>query len=146
VDLDSKELVDLFLVLHLDGRAGEFFSTVSLRETAAAWCRVTAGAGQDGANGDDAWALLVVNTIQDEEHRRELLWLLVELAPDLGVLEAVGSGPLEDFVRDHNESRIRWAVQEADRSAKFRFALSKARVSDLAAEDFIRLEHAGATP
>ncbi len=139
MELDSRQLIELFLVLHLDGRPGEFFSTVSLKETAEAWCRVAAR--PPGGDSDDVWALLVVNTIRSEEHRRVLLRLLVELAPSLDVLQAVGSGPLEDFVRDHNESRVRWAVEEADRSAKFRFALSKARVSDLSAEDFLRLEH-----
>lgn len=136
---DSRQLIDLFLVLHLDGRPKEFFATVSLQETAEAWCCVTARCTPDDSYGEEAWAVLVVNTIRDEECRRELLRLLVELAPEIGVLEAVGSGPLDDFLRAHDESRIDWAVSEADRSSKFRFALSKTRVP---AEDFVRFEHA----
>ena len=103
---------------------------------------MTARYAPDDSYGEEAWALLVVNTIRDEECRRKLLKLLVDLAPEVGVLEAVGAGPLEDFLRNHDESRIRWAVDEADRSSRFRFALSNARVSDLSTEDFIRLEHA----
>jgi hypothetical protein len=142
---DSRELIDLLLDLHLDGRDEQFFDTVSPRETAEAWCRVTARSTRAGADDEDAWALLALHTITSEERRRELLGLLVECASDYRTLELVGARPLEDFLRDRDESRIRWAVGEADRSARFRYALAHASVSDLGTENFLRLEHRPAT-
>jgi Family of unknown function (DUF6869) len=103
-------------------------------------CRVTARSSCD----DDPVASVfsVMERIRDEEHLRELLTLLVELAPDNDVLGVVGAGPLEDFVKAADDERLRWIESEADRYPKFRQALSQVWISGKPAQTFLRVQEA----
>lgn len=137
---DWESLDDELSELDDQSREEALLRSVSLRDIAEAWCRVTARDSYD--DDPEASVLSVIERIRDEEHVRELLTLLVALAPDDGVLDVVGAGPLEDFIKAADDDRLRWIESEADRWPRFRYALGKVWISGEPAQTFVRVEQA----
>jgi hypothetical protein len=143
---DRERLEDLIL----EGKLDELFSLVSLEDIADAWCRYTSRPHLDGVDEEDPdeWTLLFVTDIEDLDElcARTLLDLLVDRAPNDEVLEVVGAGPLEDFVKGYDEDRLLWIEQRAASSARFRQALACVWIWSLEPEVFARVERAAGVP
>jgi hypothetical protein len=142
---DGERLEELVLL----GKLDELFSLVTLEDIADAWCRYTSRPHIDGVDGDDPdeWASLLVTDIEelDELRARCLLDRLVDRAPN-DDLEVVGAGPLEDFVKGHNEDRLLWIEARAASSARFRQALACVWIWSLEPQVFARVERAAGVP
>jgi hypothetical protein len=138
--VDWASLDDELTGLDDASREEALLRSVSLRDLAEAWCRAT---DRDSYDDDpEASVFGVMDWIRHEVNQRELMTLLVELAPDDDVLGVVGAGPLEDFVKAANDDRLRWVEAEAGRSPRFRYALGKVWISDDPVETFLRVERA----
>jgi hypothetical protein len=138
--VDWESLDDDLIGLDDQSREEALFRCVSLRDIAETWCDVTRRDSYD--DDPEASVFSVMERIRDEEHLRELLTLLVELAPDNDVLDVVGAGPLEDFVKAADDDRLRWIESEADRSPRFRYALGKVWLPGEPVRTFLRVEQA----
>jgi hypothetical protein len=144
---DSKRLEELILY----GKVDEALSLVTLEEIADAWCRYQTRPHVVGVDDDDPdwWAveLLMVGGFWSDELRvRAVLDLLVDRAQDDDVIEVVGAGPLEDFVKDYDEDRLVWIERRAASSARFRQALAHVWIWSLEPDVFARVERAAGVP
>lgn len=143
---DPDQLEELIL----GGNLEELFSLVTLEQITVAWCQYASRPHVDGVDEEDpdAWASFVVCDIEvlDESRARTLLDLLVDRAPDNDVLEQVGAGPLEDFVKDCDADRLVWIEDRAASSARFRQALACVWIWNLEPEVFARVERAAGVP
>jgi len=112
------------------GALDELLSVVSLDDVADAWLCYTER-GRQGETREwpdpDWWAVqlwLTASPIWDAEDRVQRgLLSLVARAPDDSLLEYVGAGPVESYEGRSVEGN-RWLQAEADRSDRFRLALS----------------------
>lgn len=137
--------------LILCGELEEVFSLVTLDEIADAWCRYQLRPHLDRAEEKDPdwWAVQLVMDAEfwsDEAGIRSVIALIVERAQD-DVLEVVGAGPLEDFVKGYNDDRLAWIERSAAESARFRRALRNVWIWRTAPPDvFARVERAAGAP
>jgi hypothetical protein len=143
----SEHLVELIMFDDLD----ELFSLVTLEEAATAWCNYTSRTHIPGVEDEDPdyWAsfLLTDPDFSDDDGRmRQILDLLVDRAPTDEVLEVVGAGPLEDFVKGYTDDRLAWIEQRAAESPRFRLALTKVWIWSLSPDVFARVEQAAGVP
>jgi hypothetical protein len=118
---DLQEFVD-------DERLDDLLQVVSLEGIAAAWrCYTARSAAGEYVDFDDPdwWAvefwLSGGLAYQRDETAREGLLALVRAVPD-ELLEDVGAGPLENFIRA-DEEVVSWIVSEARANGRFRQVL-----------------------
>jgi Family of unknown function (DUF6869) len=140
---DRERLEELVLL----GKLDELLSLVTLEDIADAWCRYQSRPHIYEADEEDPdeWAMLFVaggRGIDDLEEPlvRALLDLLVDRAPNGRVVEMVGAGPLEDFVKGYDEDRLVSIEHRAVSSARFRQALARVWIWSLEPEVFARVE------
>jgi hypothetical protein len=136
---------------------------VSVDEIADAWCQwsVRQSRGDVPATTDESdwfstdlhwWAVEFWWLVSEREGRsarealaRDLLARLVDHAPGDAVLQHLGAGPFEDFIRA-DEDRVRWIEEQAAASARFRTALANVWIWDEPDWVFERLERAAGVP
>jgi hypothetical protein len=139
---DRERLEELVLL----GRVDELFSLVTLEDLADAWCRYQSRPHvyEVDEEDPDAWAMLCLADpgVIDEPLIRILLDLLIDRAPNDDVLEMVGAGPLEDFVKACDEDRLSWIEERAASSARFRQALARVWIWSVEMDTFARVERA----
>ena len=158
--VDSRVIAEVLLD---DGRVDEAIRLVGPQQIAESWCRYTALMDSDqpgevrGRESPDFRAIYLWGCPEfwaDEERVRQGLLLLVDHAPDDGVLETVGAGPLEDFLRldrravdpKQLEDRIGWIEAQAAGSPRFRQALAIVWTRALSKTQFDRLQAAAGVP
>ena len=76
---------------------------------------------------------------------RDLLVRLIDHAPSDAVLQHIGAGPFEEFIRA-DENRVRWIEEQAAVSAKFRTALANVWIWREPDWVFERIERAAGVP
>jgi hypothetical protein len=146
--LDRDRLLELTILGNLD----ELFAHVTLEDIADVWCRYASRPHLDGVVEEDPddWAsdFVMGGGLEqlDEPRARTLIDLLIERAPTDDVLECVGAGPLEDFVKGCDEHRLAWIESRAASSARFRDALACVWIWSVEPEVFARVEQAAGVP
>lgn len=130
--------------LACEGSGAELLAREGLDSIARAWMRYTRAEPSDARRLQDWWAVeawMRSDLWQDEDRYRAGLLHLIDAATTTADLDNVGAGPLEDFIAAE-ESRVAWIEEQATNSADFRRALRNARIWNIPAPMFDRLERA----
>jgi len=132
-------------------RIDELLKLVSVDGIAAAWCRASSSADEEGGLDDDNpdwWSIQLWMSSSWWRRRdlvREGLLALLERADDPDVLAHVAAGPLETFI-DDSEDDLAWLEEQAECSPRFREALKRVWIWDHPPEVFDRVERAAGGP